>query len=399
LVASSTRRTAAATAPPALRAIAPALTSSQYHEGWTYQGGAFQLGFNLWWSTWILGTGELRRRMADGDPAVAERLGRLVASADRPDGLYARRPLQDLSELADVAPYYREWLAHPEYDAFWRSTAPVVDYQRITAPALNFGGWFDTFLPGTLESFIGMRRSGGSEEARRHQRLVTGPWAHGNPTGSFPEGGFGLASGINGAIDSTGLQLQWFDWLLKGEETALDLERPVRLFVMGPNVWRDEGDWPLPDTDYETWYLHSNGRANGASGDGRLSRSAPSPDEPEDAYLYDPRRPVPTLGGATYLPGLFVSENAGPRDQRTLDARTDILSYTSDPLDESLEVIGPLRVLVHASSSAPDTDFTAKLIVIAPDGGATGVADGILRAAAATRRQGQASCAPTTSTA
>lgn len=376
----ATQWTAATQAPPALKAIAPAVTSSQFHDGWTHQGGALQLGFDLWWALSVLGAGELQRRRGRGDPAAGRRLAELTASADDHARMFERRPLVGLPELADVAGYYDEWLAHPDDDAFWRSTAPSESYAEITAPALNIGGWFDVFLSGTIANYTGMRARGGSEEARRRQRLVIGPWAHGNLTGTFPEATFGVTAGIHGAVDSTGLQLDWFDWLLKGEGDAPDPDRPVRLFVMGPDEWRDFPDWPPPETRNEDWYLHSDGRANTATGDGALSRSAPSPDEPEDAYLFDPRNPVPTTGGATYLPGLLVGANTGPRDQRVVETRADVLCYTSDPLTEPLEVIGDLHVILHVSSSAPDTDFTAKLVNVAPDGRAMGVADGILRA-------------------
>ena len=375
-----TQWTAATQAPPALRAIAPAVTASQYYDGWTYQGGAFQLGLNLWWTLSMLGAGDLQRRITSGDNAAGQRLGELMATADAHEEIFQRRPLAGLPELVDVAGYYDEWLAHPDLDEFWRSTAPSEAYGQITVPALNIGGWFDVFLAGTIANFKGMREDGGSKEARSRQRLVIGPWAHGNLTGIFREVNFGIGAGVFGAVDATGLQLEWFDWLLKGAESTLDPDRPVRLFVMGSNEWRDEADWPLPGVEPERWYLHSDGRANTAAGDGTLTRSKPGPDEPEDAYLYDPRSPVPTTGGATYLPGLFVGTNAGPRDQHAVEARADVLCYTSEPLDEPLEVIGDLEVLLQISSSAPDTDFTAKLVDVWPDGRAMSVADGILRA-------------------
>jgi putative CocE/NonD family hydrolase len=148
---------------------------------------------------------------------------------------------------------------------------------------------------------------------------------------------------------------------------------------MGANQWRDEDDWPLPGTEYVDYFLHSGGRANTAGGDGRLSTEAPA-DEPEDVYLYDPRDPVPTTGGGTFLPGLGIGANSGPRDQRAVEGRPDVLCYTTEPLAAPLEVIGPVRAVLHVSSSATDTDFTAKLVDVAPGGRAENLADGILRA-------------------
>jgi putative CocE/NonD family hydrolase len=240
------------------------------------------------------------------------------------------------------------------------------------------GGWYDLFLKGTIANYVGMKERGGSEQARALQRLVIGPWAHGPLTGWYPQRNFGVLSGKDGH-DVTGLQLRWFDQLLRGEEKGLEQDKPVQIFVMGADEWRDEDDWPLPGTEYVDWYLSSDGRANTAAGDGRLSPDGPV-DSPEDVYLYDPRDPAPTVGGATYLPGLFIGANAGPRDQREVERRHDVLSYTSEPLPEPLTVIGPVELVLHASSSALDTDFTAKLVDVAPDGTAHNLADGILRA-------------------
>jgi hypothetical protein len=373
----ATQWTAATQAPEALRAIAPFVTTDQYYEGWAYQGGAFQLGFNLHWTLSSLALAELVRRIKAGT-ATGQDFAELVAAVDGNDDMYRRTPLLGLPELKGLAPYYDDWLSHPSYDEFWRATAPRESYGQITVPALNMGGWYDLFLKGTLANYTGMKAHGGSETARQHQRLVIGPWAHGPLGGWFPERSYGLLSGTETA-DITGLQLRWFDWLLKGEDSGLAGDKPVRLFVMGANEWRDEDDWPVPGTEYTDYFLHSQGRANTASGDGTLSAEAPR-DEPEDVYLYDPRHPVPTTGGGSFLPGLSIGANAGPRDQRSVESRHDVLCYTTEPLAAPLEVTGPVQAVLHVSSSATDTDFTAKLADVAPDGRAENLADGILRA-------------------
>lgn len=374
----ATQWTAATQAPEALRGIAPVITTDQYYESWAYQGGAFQLGFNLSWTLSSLALGEIVRRMGQGE-ASPEDFAAMVAAVDGNDDLYRRLPLRGLQELAGVAPFYDEWLAHPAYDDFWRATAPRESYAKITVPALNIGGWYDLFLKGTLANYIGMKQRGGSERARRYQRLIVGPWAHGATGGAFPERSYGLMGAMD-AIDATALQLRWYDWLLKGEDTGIEREKPVRLFVMGANVWRDEEDWPLPDTEYVDYFLHSGGRANTASGDGVLSTDPAGDGEGEGVWLYDPRDPVPTTGGPTFLPGLAVAANAGPRDQRAVEARRDVLCYTTPPLAGPLEVTGPVRLVLHASSSALDTDFTGKLVDVWPDGRAQSLTDGILRA-------------------
>jgi uncharacterized protein len=372
----ATQWLAATQAPTELLAIAPHITAADYHEGWAYQGGAFELGFNLTWTLQALALGELMRGLRTGRTTRAAFMA-LVEAADETRELFWRLPLTDMPPLEGVAPYYWDWLAHPTYDDYWRSIAPRERYGRITTPALNTGGWYDLFLGGTLANYRGMRDAGGSAAARR-PHLVIGPWAHGAATGAFPERSYGLLSGTDG-FDLTGAQLRWFDHWLKGIDSGLLAEPPVRLFVMGANVWRQEADWPLPDTTSTPFYLHSRGRANSAAGDGTLSTVAPA-DEAEDVYLYDPRDPVPTVGGATFLPGLAVAANAGPRDQRAVEGRGDVLCYTSAPLERPLEVTGPIELVLFVASSARDTDFTGKLVDVHPDGRAEILTDGILRA-------------------
>lgn len=373
----ATQWLAAGECPPALKAIAPFITTDQYHDKWTYQGGAFQLGFVLQWATATFAVGEVVRRVRRGEASAAD-LGAAIAAANNVAHDYAHVPLTDWPALAELAPYVRDWLAHPAYDDYWKATAPCERYARITAPALNFGGWYDLFLGGTLANYTGMKARGGSAQARRHQRLVIGPWVHGYNGGVYPERNFGLLA-HDGVADVTAMQIRWFDHWLKGLDNGVPADKPVRLFIMGRDAWRDEDDWPLPDTRYERWFLHSGGHANALHGDGTLSTTPPA-DEPADHYFYDPHSPVPTVGGATFLPGLFIAANAGPRDQREVEARPDVLCYTSEPLMRDTEVTGPVALKLYVKSSAQDTDFTGKLIDVHPDGRAMLLTDGILRA-------------------
>jgi putative CocE/NonD family hydrolase len=222
-----------------------------------------------------------------------------------------------------------------------------------------------------------MRARGGSAAARRPQ-LIIGPWAHGNSRGVFAERTYGTM-GSSLAFDLGGAHLRWFDHHLCGIDNGVEDEPAVRLFVMGPDVWRDEADWPLPDTQFTAFHLRGGGRANTSEGDGGLTTD-PAGNEPADVYVYDPRDPAPTVGGGTILPGAHVSANAGPRDQTTVEARADVLCYTSDRLEADVEVTGPVTLLLFASSSARDTDFTGKLVDVHPDGRAEIATDGILRA-------------------
>lgn len=357
----ATQWLAATETPPALKAMAPFITTDQYYDKWTYQGGAFQLGFILQWATATFGLGEVARRLGRGETDVAA-LGSAVQDADGVTERYWHLPLTDLPELDDIAPYVADWIAHPDYDDYWRAIAPCENYDRITAPALNFGGWYDLFLGGTLANYVAMKDS-------TAQKLVIGPWVHGYNGGVYADRNFGLMA-HDGVADVTKDQIRWFDHWLKGEDNGVAQEKPVKLFIMGPDVWREEDDWPLPDTDWQKWHLH-RGEV--------LSAEAPS-DESADSYVYDPSDPVPTVGGASFLPGLFVAANAGPRDQNAVESRADVLCYTSAPCAQDMEVTGPVKLVLYVRSSAPDTDFTGKLVDVFPDGRAINLTDGILRA-------------------
>jgi putative CocE/NonD family hydrolase len=172
------------------------------------------------------------------------------------------------------------------------------------------------------------------------------------------------------------LAFRWFDYWLKGTNNGIMDEPPVRIFVTGANVWRDEENWPLERAKDTKWYLHSGGHANTLQGDGKLTAVIPE-NEPPDSYAYDPSNPVPTVGGRTLMPGIATD---GFRDQRCVEERSDVLVYTSPILMKDTEVTGPVAVRLWAASSCRDTDFTAKLIDVHPDGYAALVADAILRA-------------------
>lgn len=364
----ATQWLAAGENPPALKAMAPFITTDQYYDKWTYQGGAFQLGFILQWATATFAVGEVVRRIGQGLATAAD-LGPAIRASDAVAERYWHLPLTDLPELADLAPYTADWIAHPDYDDYWRAIAPSERYAQITAPALNFGGWYDLFLGGTLANYQAMK-------ARVAQKLVIGPWVHGYNGGVYAERNFGMAA-HDAVADVTAAQIRWFDHWLKGDDNGVERDKAVKLFIMGPNVWREEDDWPLPDTQWRKFYLHSAGHA--ASNDGTLSLRSPL-EEPVDRYQYDPHDPVPTIGGATFLPGLFVAANAGPRDQGAVEQRDDVLCYTSAELEHDTEVTGPVTLVLYVRAATPDTDFTGKLVDVYPDGRAMILTDGILRA-------------------
>lgn len=375
----ATQWLAALSRPPHLEVICPLVTASDYHEGWAYQGGAFELGFAESWITGGLALPNFGRLARSKGLGGAERTA-LVQTVDGMCDAFRHLPVRDFPVLSrpGLADYFRDWVDHPDDDAYWQRWAIERHYQELDLPALHIGGWYDIFLLGTLRNYTGMRSKAPTERARRGQKLIVGPWHHAVP---FPnlvgQHNFGILTSALG-IDLDGIQLRWFDHWLKDQANGMLDEPPVRIFVMGENVWRDEAEWPLARTHYVNYYLHGGGRANSRRGDGSLSPEPPAAGEPFDAFLYDPRDPVPTQGG-----GLCCSPTAVPGgafDQGAIEDRSDVLVYSTPPLDRPVEVTGPIEVTLFAASSAPDTDWTGKLVDVSPDGHARNLIDGIIRA-------------------
>jgi putative CocE/NonD family hydrolase len=348
--------------PPHLVAIYPGVTASNYHEHWAYQGGAFeQLLAQAWGSA--LAVNELSRR-ASGSVLPSHWDAGLAPS---------RYPLLDTGTAAGLSQFYFDWIAHPAYDDYWKQWAPEERYDRIKVPALHLAGWYDLFQAGSAANYAGIREHGGSEEARSGQRLVVIPGGH---------AGFGqkvgdVDFGPGAVLDTWELGMRWFDWKLKGIDNGMAREKPVKLFVMGRNVWRDEDGWPLARARSTRYFLHSGGHANASGGDGALGTEPPS-SEPRDAFVYDPEDPVPTHGGA--ILGDTGKFPPGPLDQRDVEARGDVLVYTTPAFAADMEVTGPVGLELYVSSSAVDTDFTGKLVDVWPNGFAQNLTDGILRA-------------------
>jgi putative CocE/NonD family hydrolase len=350
--------------PPSLTTICPGLTASQYYEGWTYNQGALALGFAM---SWALDLASREARRAGDDAAVAE----LTTAYANVKGWNWFLPLDAFPPLTGrYGNYFLDWLAHPTNDDYWRRWSIEANYGRLTVPALHVGGWYDVFLSGTVENFLGLRERAGSEAARAAQKLLIGPWMHipWSPLTATGEG--------PGPIVVDDLQLRWFDQFLKGEETGV-LEAPVTLYVQGADEWRDYADWPPPGAAPTRWFLHSAGRANSRFGDGTLSPEAPG-EEPPDRFTYDPLYPVPSLGGHSCC--FDFAAPMGPADQRPVEALNAVLVYTSEPLTEPIELIGDVSVTLYAATSARDTDWTARLCEVYPDGRSINLQEGIVRA-------------------
>ena len=359
---------AAITHPPHLAGIAPDVTASNYHDGWTYQGGAFEQWFN---QSWASGLTEDTLRRASSRITTPFEWRNVLPLADY--------PLRAAPDMKALAPYYADWLAHPSYDDYWKALSIEEHYGQIQVPVFNLAAWYDIFLGGSLHNYEMMKTRAGSEAARKGQRLLVGLGGH---AGGWEQRKIGdVDFGEKAPFDGDALVLDWYDMLLKGVHNAFDGGKPVRIFLMGRNEWRDEDDWPLARAKATKYFLHSGGNANSLAGDGVLSRDAPTAGlataQAKDSFEYDPANPVPTIGGPLCCRSDLLKP--GPFDQTTAEQRKDVLVYSTAALVKDLEVTGPVTAEFWVSSSAVDTDITAKLVDVAPNGFAQNLTEGILR--------------------
>jgi len=354
--------------PPHLAGICPVVTASNYHDGWTYQSGALEQWFDQNWAT-QLATNTMWRLIAKNTNAL---LGAPVLPLTHyPAFNYVSLPA-GAEATAELAPYYLDWLAHPDYDAYWKQWSIEEHFSDIQVPALHIGGWYDIFLAGTLRNYMGIKAHGGTDEARKGQRLLVQIGGHagfGRRIGDVEFGDDALK------FPSTDVVLAWYDYLFKGVQNEFATV-PVRIFVMGENKYHQESDWPPPEAKLTRYFLHSGGSANSLRGDGGLSLTPPKKETP-DKFTYDPANPVPTIGGSLCCDAEHYEP--GPRDQRASENRDDVLVYSTKPLAEDMEVTGPVTLELWARSSVVDTDFTAKLVDVSPVGFAMNLTDGILR--------------------
>ena len=353
---------------PHLTCMAPHVIMDDYFYDYHYVGGAFQLTLSLLaaivFSTSI--------------PTVQEGSGELFSNSRFLRSL----PLidMDVRAIGKEIPFWRDWLEHPTYDDYWKALTTTDKYSSIDVPIFQQCGWYDAYPGSTFRNWRGMTEHGKTDRTRRSQKVLMGPWSHGEPTSSRMGD---LDFGPSAYVQVNEEELRWYDYWLKGIDNGVMDEPPLNIFVMGANEWRFEQEWPLARTRYTPYYLHSNGRANTLFGDGTLSEE-PAGAEPEDRYDYDPQRPVPSIGGnnSTGLLTQWAEEPIvpGPVDQRSIERRDDVLVYTSAKLEHDLEITGPVEFVLYAASSARDTDFTVKLVDVFPNGYAMNISEGIIRA-------------------
>jgi uncharacterized protein len=364
----ATQLVAAISRPPHLVCICPAMTGAQSYEGSIYNSGALAVAFATSWAV-ELSIGEAHHR---GQPDLEREL--LSAFANMRNW-YGYLPLNSFPLLKqnDIAPYFFDWLDHPTYDDYWKQWSIDLHYDKITVPVLSTAGWYDVFRDGTIKNFKEIGSYQDDVGIKKQCKLIVGPWYHvpwARLTGQidFGEEARNLLSEVH---------LQWFDYWLKGLNDHIIDEPQVRVFVMGENTWRNEDDWPPRQVHLTNYYFHSQRGANSSNGDGGLNQEVPS-DEPPDIYVYDPRYPVPSMGGHSCCFSNVVP--MGPFDQREVELQNQVLVYSSKPLQEEVFIAGPITVILWATSSANDTDFTVKLVDVFPDNRAINLTEGIVRA-------------------
>lgn len=364
----ATQMLAAIAHPPHLAGICPVVTASNYHDGWTYQGGAFEQWFNESWTSGLAQDTFSR--------VVSKNSNAQLGAAKLPLTSYPLfnfpDPATAPTSTASLAPYFLDWLAHPDYDDYWKRLSIEEHFSDITVPALTVAAWYDIFQGGSLRNYIGIQAHG-SDSARRNQHLLVVIGGHAGGGRKIGSVDFGSAAE---EFDEGAVTLRWYQYLFQGVQNEF-AEKPVKIFVMGSNVWRQEEAWPLARARNTKYFLHSTGKANSLSGDGGLSTVAPQ-SESYDHFVYDPSNPVPTVGGPLCCDSGHLAP--GPYDQRSVEAREDVLIYSTPSLTQDTEVTGSVSLELFAKSSVVDTDFTAKLVDVGPDGFAQNLTEGIVRA-------------------
>lgn len=350
---------AAASGHEALRCLTPSVSPASFFHDWIRHDGCFALANTIRWS--------LTHTTCRNQPP----LGHLDWA-----GLCRSPDIAAIEERAGLrAAVLADWARRDVEDEFWQGLDQTGMYSKIMVPAFHSGGWFDHLTRGIFQSYSGIRDRGASESARNSRRLIVGPWGHPNIGNTGPEhtryGDWEFGSEADLSILSH--ELQFLDFHLRDIDQGYTAQPRVKAFLMGANRWLRLEDWPPPAQE-QVWYLHSEGSANGRIGDGVLTHQAPSRDR-SDSYRYDPRDPVPTLGGPIYW-GL---PQAGPVDQRPVLERHDVLMYRSERLPNPLAVMGDVRLDLVVTTEGQDTDFIAKLCVEEASGAVICLAAGSLR--------------------
>jgi putative CocE/NonD family hydrolase len=368
--------------PPHLAAIAPAVTGSDYHDNWTYVNGIFDTWLNMSWPSLAFVPDQIKRfgKSNQMPPDQADKIAaQFVANMTAnllPNWVWTL-PLTSFDQFTVMAPYYYDWTAHPFYDAFWARMDVETHYDDVKVPALISDAWYDLFSVGALRNFDGMRSRGGTPQVREGTKLYMGAYGHAPDTGT-------PTFGSDAALLPIDTQLAFYDRYLKDENNGWESTPNVKLYVLVPPDSGNEGSgfyitgdsYPLPGSQQMNLFLASGGHANTSKGDGELV-FAPTRRSTPDHFDYDPANPVPTNGGNMCCNNIVPN---GAQEQSQIEMRDDVLVYSTAPLTADMAAIGPVEVKLWARTSARDTDFTAKLVDVHPDGLTHNVLDRIVRA-------------------
>ena len=289
-------------------------------------------------------------------------------------------PVIDIVKKMGAPPSdFEDFASHEPADPYWNELGYIQDTDRFDVPALHVSSWCDLCAAETLYLFNLLQKNAESDRARENQFVIISPTIHCRYEQATDQTMTGERNVGDARFDFWGTYLRWFDYWLKGIENRITQMPKVQIYVMGKDEWRAEKEWPLARTRYSNYYMHSNGHANSRFGNGVLSTTMPN-QEPADHFVYDPKTPVPSVGGSVGMNIAARFVPPGYYDQSALETRHDVLVYSTPVLEQGIEVTGPLQAVLYVSSSARDTDFTAKLVDVFPDGTGYNVQDGILRA-------------------
>ncbi len=377
---------AAAKHPAHLTAIPMSPASGYYAPGraWSsFDGGVFELAQT---AGWFAGSGT---QVFYGPPAWVDRQewfqspqAKLFSQPPKIDfaaylPLLNTLPTFDILQRAKLPPTeYEKFATSFPDDDYFRNMDYIQQPDTVDVPMLFMDSWYDYGAAETLAMFNQFQEKGLSERTRNNQFIIIGPSTHCGYPYATEQTFVGERDLGDARLDFWGIQLKWYDYWLKGIDNGITDMPKIQYYLMGKNQWRSADQWPLANTTYRKLYLDSGGRANSRQGDGVLSFNPPQ-NKATDEFVYDPATPVPSLGGHTCCTG--TDTEAGGYDQSDIEMRNDVLVYTSDVLEEGIEVTGSLEVVLQVSSSAIDTDFTAKLVDVYPDGRAFNVQEGAIR--------------------
>ena len=360
--------------PEGLTAVySQAAATDQYKHDWVYSDGVLSLELAVFWALQN-GSAVMSRQPDEVQQTMRAELGELTGLPIDPDTtslmstpafpvalakLLSLMPVRDLPFIRHV-PWWRKWIDNRENPDYFKANEMQDKFAGFGTAALHVGGWYDVFLRNTVSHFVGITDGARDPDVRAAQRMVIGPWSHGDCIDCPP----------GAAIDGQAMALAWMDKWIRGEKNYF-FDHRIVLYIQGENRWRAEERWPLEGTMRTRYYLHSGGHANTAAGDGVLSTIAPREETPE-SYRYDPADPVPSKGGI----GVFGNRAA----QNEMETRADVLCYTTAELTEDVEVTGEVSATLYAATSATDTDWWVRLIDVAPDGTAATLNHGVVRA-------------------